>query len=307
MSAYIDTLKITDENGNKSILYPRTKQEAVDGLNERLSKLEVADITETEDTTLENSHAGRLLIEEIGGNSIVNEIVTYGKNVIDCSKYTEGTVDGVTLTKNTDYSLRLVGTSTSAQGSLFYLANLPLKAGRYKITKGNENTNIDVWLYADGANNFADSEFTVSNDVVDATLVVMVKPSATVNDNVYIMVRDASIIDDAYEPYVYSKIALSTPIELSAFDKITNTRNGFVLNTNESTEILPFADQIALNSLQTYDGITYVEFISDVQPTFYKFKYGTTEMGGMTLESLLTARSNDLRLSALETSVVNNI
>jgi hypothetical protein len=49
-----------------------------------------------------------------------------------------------------------------------------------------------------------------------------------------------------------------------------------------------------------------VEFISDVQPTF-SAKYGTTEMGGMTLESLLTARSNDLRLSAVESAVINNI
>lgn len=74
----------------------------------------------------------------------------------------------------------------------------------------------------------------------------------------------------------------------------------------ETTEELPIADQIALNSLQTFDGITYVEFISDIQPTF-KGEYGTSKVGGMTLESLLTARSNDLRLSAVESAVVNNI
>lgn len=82
----------------------------------------------------------------------------------------------------------------------------------------------------------------------------------------------------------------------------------------ETTEALPIADQIGLNSLATYDGITYVEFIYDeLEPTF-KGKYGTSEVGGYTLESLLTARNNELkqelaneRLSALEASVVNNI
>jgi hypothetical protein len=74
----------------------------------------------------------------------------------------------------------------------------------------------------------------------------------------------------------------------------------------EIIEDLPIADQIALNSLETFDGITYVEFVSEIKPTF-SAKYGTTEMGGMTLESLLTARSNDLRLSAVESAVINNI
>lgn len=67
-----------------------------------------------------------------------------------------------------------------------------------------------------------------------------------------------------------------------------------------TTEALPITDQIGLNSLLTYDGITHVEFIYDeLEPTF-KGKYGTSEVGGMTLESLLVARNNDLRISALE-------
>ena len=68
----------------------------------------------------------------------------------------------------------------------------------------------------------------------------------------------------------------------------------------ETTEDLPIADQIGLNSLATYDGITYVEFIYEgPQPTF-KGEYGTSKVGGYTLESLLVARNNDLRISALE-------
>lgn len=66
-----------------------------------------------------------------------------------------------------------------------------------------------------------------------------------------------------------------------------------------TTEALPIADQIGLNSLATYDGITYVEFDSEIQPTF-KAEYGTSKAGGYTLESLLTARNNELRITALE-------
>lgn len=81
----------------------------------------------------------------------------------------------------------------------------------------------------------------------------------------------------------------------------------------EVTEELPIADQIALNSLATYDGITYVEFDSEIQPTF-KAEYGTSKVGGYTLEAMLAGRNGELygkdynsRLSALEASVVNNI
>lgn len=80
-----------------------------------------------------------------------------------------------------------------------------------------------------------------------------------------------------------------------------------------TTEPLPIADQIALNSLLSYDGITYVEFDTEVQPT-WKEKYGTSEVGGYTLESLLVARNNELkqelaleRITALESTLVNNI
>jgi len=62
----------------------------------------------------------------------------------------------------------------------------------------------------------------------------------------------------------------------------------------ETTEELPIADQMGMNSLATYDGITYVEFDSEIQPTF-KAEYGTSKVGGYTLESLLTARNNELR------------
>lgn len=61
-----------------------------------------------------------------------------------------------------------------------------------------------------------------------------------------------------------------------------------------TTEELPIADKIALNSLATYDGITYVEFDSEIQPTF-KAEYGTSKVGGYTLEAMLAGRNGELR------------
>ena len=83
--------------------------------------------------------------------------------------------------------------------------------------------------------------------------------------------------------------------------------------TEEITEALPIADQTALNSLSTYDGITYIEFDSEIKPTF-KGEYGTSKVGGYTLEGMLAGRNGELygknyvdRITALEATVVNNI
>lgn len=106
--------------------------------------------------------------------------------------------------------------------------------------------------------------------------------------------------------------------EISSIDELkawlnSNEVYAYFLLDGEVVEDLPIADQIALNSLSTFDGITYLEFDSEVQPTF-EGEYGTSKVGGYTLEGMLAGRNGELygkdynsRLSALETSVVNNI
>lgn len=74
----------------------------------------------------------------------------------------------------------------------------------------------------------------------------------------------------------------------------------FVL-AEETTEPLPIADRIALNSLLTFEGATYLEFDSAVEPTI-EAEYGTSKVGGYALEGLLVARNNEIRLNALETA-----
>jgi hypothetical protein len=50
------------------------------------------------------------------------------------------------------------------------------------------------------------------------------------------------------------------------------------------TEPLPTADQIALRSLLSYDGVTYLEVDCDVVPTM-KVKYGTSEVGALSIRN----------------------
>lgn len=296
MNAYIDTIKVTDENGEKAILYPRTKQEAVDGLEERLVNLEVADITETEDTTLENSHAGRLLFTEINGameqgenpsptnpqeieNVAISGIRTHDGNgnesAITFSQpielYGLDDVRDILTSKQIKRKYAKVvfdgsddeawnGSSTIGR---YYMNNFGCKGyGKLMCScaKGVQNGNEELnTCYIHAASN--------GRFIINTEIPTMAEWKAHLASNPMTVVYELA---------------------------------------EETTEELPIADQIALNSIPTYDGITYVEFISDVQPTF-KGEYGTSKVGGYTLESLLTARINDLRLSAVESAVINNI
>lgn len=67
----------------------------------------------------------------------------------------------------------------------------------------------------------------------------------------------------------------------------------------EAIEELPLADQIALNSLQTFDSVTYLEFVSEIQPTFAG-EYGTSRVGGCSLEALLESEKNEMKLEEME-------
>lgn len=334
MNAYIDTFKVTDENGEKSIFYPLTKQEAVEGLEERLANLEVVDITETEDTTLENSNAGRLLFTEIDGameqganpsptnpqeirNVAISGIRTHGKNLFDCGALTVQTINGITFTPIYENGL-LQYVNVNGTATAFAFIDFPLNSfeiGAY-IMNGYCSTSgivgVSLQCFKNNTSNQigndrgSGAEFTLEESANIFIRIAVTSGTVCNNLKFYPMIRYLDVEDATYEPYTESVITFSQPIELSDSDKVINTESGFVLIIGETEEALPIADQIALNSLQTFDGITYVEFVSEIKPTF-SAKYGTTEMGGMTLESLLTARSNDLRLSAVESAVINNI
>lgn len=128
----------------------------------------------------------------------------------------------------------------------------------------------------------------------------------------------------------WASIALTTAddgkcyisFRITSIEQTEESYNTFLANTpievvferaEEAIEPLPLVDQAALSSLSTYDNITYVEFDSEIEPTF-KAKYGVTEIGGRILENAMTGLSSELlaqsdaeRITVLESAIVNNI
>ena len=68
-------------------------------------------------------------------------------------------------------------------------------------------------------------------------------------------------------------------------------------------EELPLVDQNALNSLKAFDGITYVEFISDIQPTL-NCEYPTSKENAYILEGLFSGNSNNQSNENIDTSEI---
>lgn len=74
--------------------------------------------------------------------------------------------------------------------------------------------------------------------------------------------------------------------------------------TSEPTfEPLPTADQIALNSLVSFDGVTYLSCDSEVDPVI-DVEYGTSKVGAYTLESWNKAENNRIKFDELVTATL---
>lgn len=58
-------------------------------------------------------------------------------------------------------------------------------------------------------------------------------------------------------------------------------------------ETLDTASQIALNSLETFDTVTYINVDSRVQPSEIEVEYGTSKVGGYSLEALRNSKNNE--------------
>lgn len=67
-------------------------------------------------------------------------------------------------------------------------------------------------------------------------------------------------------------------------------------------EELPVADQLALRSILSYDGISHLFIESEVEPTT-EVEYGINKLGAHTLTGLLTAQRNEIKLAELTSAV----
>lgn len=92
---------------------------------------------------------------------------------------------------------------------------------------------------------------------------------------------------------------------VNASDTTYTTLNDFVTSLSEKPitvqyklatptyETLDTASQIALNSIETFDTVTYIEVDSRVQPSEIEVEYGTSKVGGYSLEALRNSKNNE--------------
>lgn len=218
MNSYIDTIKVTDKNGNKSILYPNTKKEAVYGLVEDLEKLSVPDITATMDVVMPNSHDGRFLFKKIKG--VCEQITTTGKNHMGSRVFDSDIreVKGITYTLVRDDNgyLKYINANGTADGAstlaISLSANMELTVGESYILSGcpsggGINSYRMHFYNINGSGTFiydlgAGQQFVFSNETNDYNVAININSGVTVNNlKFYPMIRLASVADDTYEPY----------------------------------------------------------------------------------------------------------
>jgi hypothetical protein len=104
-------------------------------------------------------------------------------------------------------------------------------------------------------------------------------------------------------PY-FNRIILRVPNSISNLEEWI-AENPLTLVYPVATPIiepLPVADQIALRSLVSYDGVTCLGTDSEVSPII-EAEYGTNKVGAHTLTGLLTAQRNELRLEEITSTV----
>lgn len=98
--------------------------------------------------------------------------------------------------------------------------------------------------------------------------------------------------------FFFAEYGTTTVDDWASWLNANNITYHYILEEPIITE-LSDADKIALNSIETYDEITYIGFDSEIKPEF-EGEYGTSKVGGYTLKALLTARNNEMRITAIE-------
>lgn len=97
--------------------------------------------------------------------------------------------------------------------------------------------------------------------------------------------------------------------EADTVEAVAEALNGAILYAPLATptfEPFPTADQIALNSLVSFDGVTYLYFDSEIEPTSL-VEYGTSRVGGYTLECYNDKEIMKLEIAAMKTAQTEEV
>lgn len=217
-------------------------------------------VTETTETTLPNSHSGRVLIEHIGGNMEQGENPSpespqeikgvKGKNLLDCRELTEQTVNGVTFTpkySSTDEDVK----SGYPLGSLMYVeanntatADADYVCGSFTLLPKEEYifsgcpNGGSATTYRMGFTNVGNEygsgvSFSIENELVTYPFIRITSGYTATNLRFYPMIRSASVFDDTYVPYGLLRIKGT---------KKNRFKNTAISTTKDSVEFTVYDD-----------------------------------------------------------------
>lgn len=179
--------------------------ELLDGVYEDYPKIEENDVTEP---SINNTKAGKMEID-LKGNT---EQTTYtGINKLP-NRITSQTINGLTIVRNEDGSLKFNGTSTGGT-NIQLVYNLTLQAGSYTMSLYGRTFGIGIYSYVNDelqTNAFisASSEatiqsitFTLNSDTTYNQIRLYVPGNTTLNNvTVYPLINQGTAVA-TYEPY----------------------------------------------------------------------------------------------------------
>lgn len=152
-----------------------------------------------------------------------------------------------------------------------YTTDLSLMNGYNRFRIVNILNGMEKPANKEALDNFYCDSFVVVGNPIGNNAIDNACAGYVSNDNLYIRADQFSTVEEFNAHFAEHPMTVVYPL------------------AEPATESLPIADQIALNSLLSYDGITYVEFDTEVQPT-WKAKYGTSEVGAKALEAYANAQ-----------------
>lgn len=196
-----------------------------------------------------------------------NEIlwVKRGKNRLDLSRITTGTVNGVTVTKSDDGSITLNGTATSGF-SIKTNINLTLSNGTY--THSVQNTKSNIFFSLDNINetmlnNISEKTFNLTEKTTYSQYIIWIENGTSFSNNTFYPMICEGTEGLEYEPYEDTTINIK---ENGVFNEIFNVDEIDELETKDVPYTMNDANNIVYYNF--YATNNEVQINADVRYSF---------------------------------------
>jgi len=226
-------------------------------------------VVKTTEASMPNSRKGGLLVDEIGGACVQDNIPSMdysqeikcvkGKNLLDCRGLTEQTINGVTFTPVYDSNgnlLHVEANGTATANATFNLNDFSfIKNAEYIISDGISDSgylkycasilSYDVWGRHVPTANGSASFVADSSASIEVVLIVYSGITVT-NLRFYPMIRKASITDSTYVPYGLLRVKIHGK---NLFD-YGKSVNGYITNDG----VFTYNSYVMLSDYMTSNG-----------------------------------------------------